>query len=69
MDLITKLLLEAPPVAVLGVLWWLHYKQNTKETARLHERIAQKDADLGHFGQVFEKLAIGLEVIKDRLPR
>ena len=69
MDTLLPLLVEAPPVVLLGALWIWHARLNNLENKRLHERIARKDDQLDALADGLEKLVIGLELLKDRLPR
>ena len=69
METLIPLLVEAPPVIVIGVLWIWHARLNNLESKRLHERIARKDDQLDTLADGLEKLVIGLELLKDRLPR
>ena len=69
METLIPLLVEAPPAIVIGVLWIWHARLNSLESKRLHERIARKDDQLDHLADGLEKLVIGLELLKDRLPR
>ena len=69
METLLPLLVEAPPVIVVGALWIWHSRLNNLESKRLHDRIARKDAQLDELADGLEKLVIGLELLKDRLPR
>lgn len=67
MEFILKALAQAPLVAVLAYMWYQTRKDFISEIKRLQERIAEKDGQLREFADVFDRLSLSLELIKDRL--
>jgi len=69
MELLAKALAQAPLVAIIAYIWWKGRNDCLMELKRLHDRVKEKDSQLGQFADTFDKLALSLELIKDRLSR
>lgn len=69
MDVIQKVLLQFPLVAVIAYIWWNNRKDYLKSLNTLKELLNQREKELERGYKIFEKMAVSLEIIKDRLPR
>lgn len=54
-------------IVLLAGVWFHQWRDWQKERARLHERLRDKDAQLGEFTRTFDKLAHAIELLKERL--
>ena len=69
MEYLLKALAQAPLVAIIAYIWWVGRRDFLIEAKRLQARIERKDEQLGKFADTFDKLALSLELIKDRMSR
>ena len=69
MDVIQKVLLQFPLVAVVVYIWWNNRQDYLRSLNALKELLHQREKELERGYKIFEKMAVSLEIIKDRLPR
>ena len=62
-------LAQAPLVAIIAYIWYQGRKDCKDELDRLRARVTEKDRQLGKFADTFDRLAITLELVKDRVGR
>lgn len=67
MDMILKAIQQAPFVALFAYLWWNNRKELLSRVKFLEEEIKTRDSQIEKFMNSFDKLALTLELIKDRL--
>ena len=52
---------------LLAGVWFHQWHEWKKERSRLHERMKDKDEQLGEFTRTFDKLAHALDLLRERL--
>ena len=65
--LLGNIIAQVPLVALIGYLWFQDRKDKIKQIVFLRESIKKQDDIMAQFVKSMEKLAISLELIKDRL--
>ena len=51
---------------IVGI-WFKQWADQNKEHQRLHDRLKEKDAQLGEFVRTFDQLAHAIDLLKERL--
>ena len=67
MEMILKGIQQAPFVALFAWLWWNNRKDLMNRIKFLESETKAKDEQIEKFIGAFDKLALTLELIKDRL--